>query len=185
LTAIASHHFPANDAAVANAKMVFFDQTELARLLPMYRKDAIFARQAMLCGDTLTVVFNTFDHPFSQPLPKHLTREHALVFVTQASYLLASFLQRIDPSWPLTIEEFQQLALAEQATFTRVELKFHKFILNRDGIELNIHLAKCVKRGSRLYGRFVFDFPNGCTGECDAVLVMDGSLSPGVSVNQD
>lgn len=160
---------------------VILTETEIRRLLPMYREDAVFLKHAILSDGRLSAVFNTFDHPFSRPLPKHFTREHALVFITQASYVLGSLMQIVDPMWPLGTEEFQRLAMAEQATFTRVDLRFRRFVRNRDGITLNIWCTGFRRMGGRLFARFAFDFPDGCYGACEGLVALDDSLRPGLS----
>ena len=155
------------------------DEREIRRLLPMYREDAVFMRCAEIADGRLSAVFNTFDHPFSRPLPKHFTREHALAFITQASYVLASVMQRTDPEWPLTTKEFLSLAMAEQATFTRVDLRFRRFIRNRDGIALEMWCSGFHTIAGKLFARFAFDFPEGCYGVCEGLVALDGSLQPG------
>ena len=157
------------------------DEREIRRLLPMYKEDYVCLKRAEIADGRLTAVFDTFEHPFSRALQKHFTREHALLFVTQASYVLASVMQRLDPAWPLQTEEFQRLAMAEQATFTRVDLRFRRFMRNRDGLTMDMWCTGFRRIGGKLFARFAFDFPEGCYGVCEGLVALDGSLRPGCS----
>ncbi|HUW11923.1 MAG TPA: hypothetical protein VM537_19510 [Anaerolineae bacterium] len=149
---------------------------EIRDLLCMYRDTGVFVEKAALRGDRLFAEFRTFKHPFLRSEPEHLTREHALMFVTQASYLFAALFRQVDPDYPLSRDAFRRLALAERALFTRVQLNFHRVIRNRDGIVLEMWCDRFRLLGRRIFGRLSFLLPDGCDGSCDAVIVLDESM---------
>jgi len=153
-------------------------QEDIRCLLPMYKPDAVFMREAVLRNSRLYATFDTFPHPFTRCEPKHLTREHALAFVTQAAYVFASLMPEHDATWPVDCSRFQKLSLAEQATFTRISLHFRRFIRNRGGMRLEIWCDRLRVYRRRIYGRLRFCFPDGCEGFCDALIALDGSLVP-------
>ena len=145
-----------------------FDQTAGSTLLYM--------REAYLEGGVLHCLFNTFDYPFSKKPTKHFTRTHALLFVTQASYLTTAILQQQNPRWPLDRAKAISLAIEEQMTFTNIQLNFRYFFKNADGIELNLSFPKFRIIRNRLFVNVDFNFPKGCYGECQGIVAIDSSM---------
>ena len=152
-------------------------QDDIRRLLPMYKPEAVFMREAVLRDGKLEAVFDTFDHPFSAEAPRHVTREHAVVFITQAAYVLTSLMATRTGQLPLTLSRFWELALAEQVVFTRMHLDFHRLIRNRHGINLELWCERHRVLWQKIHGRLRFAFPEGCSGYCDAVIALDASLN--------
>lgn len=152
------------------------NQSEINELLPLYKEECIYIREASLHDGVLISTFRTFDYPFFKKTPKHFTRTHALLFVTQASYLMSTILSEQNSEWPLEKEVALLLAEHEQMTFTNMELNFRKFIRNTDGItmELSIPYFKILRK--RLYANIEFNFLKGCHGSCKAIVALDGTL---------
>lgn len=161
---------------------VHLDRVVLKALLPMYRDDSVFAKEALLDCGLLKAKFDTFEHPFSKPTPKHFTREHALVFVTQGIYVLISLLADQEERWPIDGAEFRSLALNEQVTLTRIELNFRKFMKNRNDIELSLRCDRLRIIGNRIHAFFSFEFGDGCFGMCEGIVSLDASLNPGAAI---
>jgi len=159
-----------NDVIVLNHK-------EIVKLLPLFKEECVYMCEAYLEDGVLRCSFNTFDYPFSKEPTKHLTRTHALLFVTQASYLTATILQQQNSQWPIDMEAARYLALEEQMTFTNIELNFRHFIKNVDGIELNLSFPEFRIIRDRLFVGVEFDFPKGCYGKCQGVVALDGSMN--------
>jgi len=120
--------------------------------------------------------FDTFDYPFSKKPTKHFTRTHALLFITQATYLLVTILSEHDKLWPIGRNEAIDLASCEQMTFTSISLNFKKFIKNENGISLVISMSKYRVIDNKLFGHVEFEFERGCYGSCKGIIAIDGSM---------
>ena len=120
-------------------------KAEIRRFLLPFKEDWIFVEDATFHDGKLAVKFRTFNSPFVQR-PQHLTRNHIIMFTTQASYLFGGCLSRYDRSWPVDENEYCDLIANEQATFTEIRLRFKQFIPNKDGVYLSMWSA-----GHRLY----------------------------------
>lgn len=155
---------------------IFLSHEEIIELLPLFKEECVYMREAYLENGVLHCSFDTFDYPFSKKPTKHLTRTHALLFVTQASYLTSTILQQQNPQWPIDMETAKYLALEEQMTFTNIELNFQYFIKNVDDIELNLSFPKFRIIRNRLFVNVDFDFPKGCRGQCKGIVALDSSL---------
>ncbi len=158
---------------------IFLSHQEIIDLLPLFKEECIYMREAHLKNGILHCSFDTFDYPFSKKPTKHLTRTHALLFVTQASYLIPTILQKQNPKWPIDMETARYLALEEQMTFTNIYLNFRHFIKNANGIELNLSFSDFRIISDRLFVSVDFSFPKGCYGKCKGMVALDGSMQPG------
>lgn len=156
--------------------VIVLNHKEIVKLLPLFKEECVYMREAYLEGGVLRCSFNTFDYPFSKEPTKHLTRTHALLFVTQASYLTATILQQQNSQWPIDMESARYLALEEQMTFTNIRLNFRHFIRNVDGIELNLSFPEFRTIRDRLFVGVEFDFPKGCYGNCKGIVALDASM---------
>ncbi len=159
--------------------VVVLDHEEIVKLLPLFKKECVYMREAYLENGVLHCSFNTFDYPFSREPTKHFTRTHALLFVTQASYLTTAILQQQNHQWPLDRAEAIFLAIEEQMTFTNIQLNFKHFIKNKNGIELHLSFKKWRKINDKIYLAIEFEFPKGCNGNCQALIAIDRSLKVG------
>lgn len=156
--------------------IIYLDHEEIIKLLPLFKEECVYMCEAYLENGVLHCSFDTFDYPFSKKPTKHFTRTHALLFVTQASYLTATILQQQNPRWPLNRAEAISLAIEEQMTFTNIQLNFRHFIKNADGIELNLSFPKFRIIRNRLFVNVDFDFPKGCHGNCKGIVALDASM---------
>ena len=155
---------------------LILDHNEIIKLLPVFKPECVFIRRARIQDRTLHCSFSTFEYPFSVQSIKHLTREHALVFVTQACYLLSALLSRIDNQWPIDTATTLALAVNEQMLFSDIHLHFVCLIPNRDGIDLQLTLADFRIIRERIFAKLEFKFPEGCFGHCQAVIALDSSF---------
>lgn len=157
-------------------KPINLNHEEIVSLLPLFKEECVYMQEACLENSVLHCLFNTFDYPFSKQPIKHFTRTHALIFVTQASYLMATLLCEQNQRWPLDRELAIKFALEEQMTFTNIELNFRHFIKNSDGIELKLSFPKFRIIKNRLFVNVEYNFPKGCDGNCQGIVAIDGSL---------
>jgi len=157
------------------------DEQEIRLRLPMYRFECMYLRKAALRDEVFESEFATFRHPFTVTDPRHLTREHVLAYVTQASYVFVGLLCDLRQHWGLNNNDFIQLALDEQTTFTRIEMRFRKFVRNRDGITMRMTCNQERFFNRRLFLRLGFEFPDGCDGTCEGIIAVDHSLRVGSS----
>lgn len=158
---------------------VYLTKAEIRRFLLPFREDWIFAEEAMFRGGKLTVRFRTFNSPFVQP-PQHLTRNHIIMFTTQASYLFGGCSSRYDHSWPIDENEYCELIAGEQATFTEVRLRFKQFIPNKDGVCLSMWSAGHRLYKGKLFVDIRFEFDSACYGRFKAILAVDRSFLPSI-----
>ena len=154
---------------------------EIAQFLTAFTPEWVFVTEAVYERDKLFCKFATFDTPFRKP-PVHLTRNHVIMFATQATYVLAGTMAKYTPDFPLKLEHYLELVQNEQATFTEIRLKFKKFIKNEDGIGLFIWCDRFRKHKGKLVAKLAFEFPLGCVGESVGVLALDTPLVPGIDV---
>jgi len=89
---------------------VYLTKAEIRRFLLPFREDWIFAKEVMFRGGKLTVRFRTFNSPFVQP-PQHLTRNHIIMFTTQAGFLFGGCSSIYDHSWPVDENEYCELTV--------------------------------------------------------------------------
>lgn len=160
-------------------EVIVLNHEEIIKLLPLFKEECVYMREAYFEDGVLQCTFDTFEYPFSKIPMRHLTRTHVLLFVTQASYLMASVMKRYEPNWPLTHTQSVDFALREQMTFTNIQITFRHFIKNTHGIKLNLKFPKFRVIRSRLYVFVEFDFPKGCFGTCKGIVALDGSMKPG------
>ena len=158
--------------------MVVLNHEEIVKLLPLYKEDCVYMREACLKDGVLHCSFNTFDYPFSKNPTKHFTRTHALLFVTQASYLIGAILSEHNPRWPLDRQTAISLARQEKMTFTDIELRFRKYIRNENGIELRLFNPSFRSLGEKIFAEIEFEFPAGCYGKCKSIIALEGTLNP-------
>jgi len=157
---------------------VSLTRAEIRRFLLPFKEEWIFAEEATFHGGKLISTFRTFNDPFVQP-PQHLTRNHIIMFTTQASYLFGGCCAKCDHAWPVGEDEYCDLIASEQATFTEVRLRFREFMPNRDRVCLTMWSnAQRVYKGKLVIDiRFAFD--SACSGRFKAILAVDRSFLPG------
>jgi len=157
------------------------DHESLIQLLPMYAPTWVTMKHAVFHEEELVATFRTFRHPFTLEDAKHLTREHVLLYITQAAYVFVSSLCDFRPNWPFDAEQFRRIGLTEQATFSKIEMNFRRLIPNVDGAHLRMHCVRERVMGKRVFMRLAFDFLEGCNGICEGFIAADASLRPGLA----
>ena len=165
-----------NFSQKTDSQQLIIPYNEIVKLLPMFKPDCIYLHHARLHQGVLHCSFGTFEYPYSVKPIKHLTREHALLFVTQACYLLSVLLSKCDPRWPINSDATLALAENEQMLFSDIHLHFSKLIPNRDGIDLQLALCNLRIIRNRMFAKLDFVFPAGCSGYCRAIIALDGSF---------
>jgi len=153
-----------------------FGRQEIIRLVPVYKAETNYINSAYIDEDKLVCDLRSFKYPFAAIEIKHFTREHALLYITQAAYLLVAIYEKIDQDWPLTTEQALDLAINEQMTFTSVNINFRRFIRNQDNLKLQISITKFRNFSKRLALDFDYSFPKGCYGTCKGMVAIDKSL---------
>ncbi len=156
---------------------LYLTRERIVDLLPFFKEECVYMREAYFEGEALHCSFNTFDYPFSKKLVMHMTRTHALLFVTQACYLMVTIFGEHNPRWPLDRETAMSLAMQEQMAFTSIGLRFKKYIGNEDGIELSLLKPTFRIFRNRIFTEIEFEFPAGCFGQCKGIIALDGSLN--------
>lgn len=154
-------------------------KAEIRRFLLPFKEDWIFVEDATFHDGKLAVKFRTFNSPFVQP-PKHLTRNHIIMFTTQASYLFGGCSSIYDHSWPVDENEYCELIADEQATFTEVRFRFKQFIPNKDGVCLSMWSAGHRLYKGKLFVDIRFEFDSACYGRFKAILAVDRSFLPSI-----
>jgi len=160
----------------------FLNPDQIKMFLCPFKEDWIFVHKARFCDGFLNIEFNTFNHPFKHPT-KHLTRNHIIMFTTQASHLLGGCLAMYDDSWPVNEKQYVQLLKDEQATFTDINLHFRQFIPNKDRINMVIWTERQKMYRRKLFLDLHFAFDSACYGNFKAILATDGSFVPDIKSN--
>lgn len=113
---------------------------EIDRALLAYGPQSRFLEQAWYTPRTLLTFARPFDHPFHEPWVKHFTREHSVVYATQASYLLiAAAIERGDFT-DLTWEAFMHYCRSEEALISSLDIRF----LRRDPVPERVEIAASI-----------------------------------------
>ncbi len=159
-----------------NGDKISFSHKEIINLIPVYAPEHIFIEEAHFDNNDLVCRFRSFDYPFSSFKMKHFTREHALVYLTQATYLIIAIQKNIDEQWPLETTESLELARNEQMTFTKIEINFRRFIENKTPMEIRISILSYRKLLNRLILELNFNFPKGCYGNCKCLIALNKEL---------
>jgi len=147
---------------------------EIDRPLSLYRPDARFIQSALVAGRFFRATFRTFEHPFTQTNPKHLTREHVVTFMTQCAYVHGSMLYCNKVNEPLS--DFLRLAHEEQMAIMGIRLRLKKFLPNQDGQSMEQHCYREKVTPSRAYYWFRIGFGKDILGEYEAVIARDRSM---------
>ena len=162
---------------------VHINQCEVLKILCAYKADCVFIDEAWFHGNRLVASFRPFAHPFTLAGSRHLTREHVLLYLTQASYLFVAKLCERRPYWPFEPSSFSEMALAEQAVITGIDMRFRKLAYLEEHRTIELHLERERAMAGRVFLRFSFGIGEACYGECEGLVVGDGSLKLGYSLS--
>ncbi|MDQ7842079.1 MAG: hypothetical protein RDU83_13825 [bacterium] len=126
---------------------------EIDRALLAYRPESRFLNQAWYTPRTLLAFARPFDHPYHEPWVKHFTREHAVVYATQVSYLLiASAIERGDFT-DLTQEEFLHCCRSEEALISSLDIRFLRRAPVPERVEIAASMIEVRHRNSAVFVR--------------------------------
>ena len=110
---------------------------ELSKYLVIYKKDTILIKEANynLANSQLNLIFKKFDFGLTEIEISHFTREHVVLFVTQAAYVLGGMLAKYGELNPLTKQKYIALLLKDKPRFVKFQIEFRKQIENRENIK--------------------------------------------------
>ena len=94
--------------------------------LGAYPKRHRYLFEARYADNTLIAYATPFEHPFHEAWVKHFTREHAVLYATQASYLLVACAIDAGDLAGLSQDEFRTACRAEEALITSMSIRFHQ-----------------------------------------------------------
>lgn len=102
------------------------DEARIQAALGAYPAEHRYLFEGRYQNRTLTALARPFAHPFHEPWVRHFTREHAVVYATQASYLLVASAIHAGDFPGLSIDGFLTACRAEEALITSMSLRFHQ-----------------------------------------------------------
>ena len=151
-----------------------FLRREIDQYLCIYGKNQRFAETAYLFSDnSILVEFRRFVHPFQFPQPKHLTREHAVVYASQAACIFFGIMAETRPEWPFSQSELILGLLEERALIHKICIKFSKMMELNEPTSVKMSLKNYRENDKKVWFFSTLDFKIGhtCYGEMGCVLL--------------
>ena len=99
---------------------------DICRALHAYPARHQFIREAHYADHVLTATADRFVHPFHEPWVEHLTREHAVLYATQASYLLIQAAIDAGQFPHLTAEHYHYVCRSEEGLMSKISVRFYR-----------------------------------------------------------
>ncbi len=153
------------------------ETSDIEDILSFYENKHIYVKKATITGNKLNATFKFFKFPFQKIAPEHLTREQAVLFITQATYILALKYKELDSNWPLSKSFGKRLAVTEQMAFSKIDINFKKFIRNTEDVSLQLTFESYKILNHKLYVNISFSFNNNCFGEIKGICALDESFT--------
>lgn len=153
------------------------EKDDIEDILSFYEDEHIYVKKATIIGNKLDATFKFFKFPFQKIAPEHLTREQAVLFLTQATYILALKYKEIDSNWPLSESFGKRLAVTEQMAFSQIDINFKRFIRNKEDVSLQLTFKSYRIIKNKLYVCISFSFNNNCFGEMKGICALDESFT--------
>lgn len=145
-------------------KTVYFED-EIKNLLSFYKDEYVYLKKVQYLNNKYYFTFKKFDYPYFKSEVKHLTREQTIAFVTQASYLWGMINNNYDNSWNYPLDKFYDYVENEKMGFTDINVKYRKFIKNKDESVLIFNSVNYRAINSRIFGVIDFELEKYCTGK--------------------
>ena len=162
---------------IKNKKMLIFNYNDIIKSLSFYKQEHIYLKEAIIKENKINAVFKKFHFPFQIIEPNHLTREQAVLFLTQASYLFVFKFKEINNKWPMSEDFAIRLAINEQMAFSNIDIYFKKFIPNKENVNLEVIFKSFRIIKSKLYIDMNFFFGKECFGSMKGICALDESFS--------
>lgn len=124
-----------------NTKLSFTAQ-EIAFFLPIYKPDSILISKAIIKGSRCKLFSRKFIYPYTTISLDYLPAPYATLILCQAGYIngAGAILSNLIPE--LDIDKYIKLMMSEQIVITDLNMKFRKFIPNRDNIEMSSSISR-------------------------------------------
>lgn len=153
-------------ATASNA--VSFGHTKYLTLYPSSRQ---CIAEAFSDGDTSRFLVLDFPHPFQEPQPRHLTREHAVVFATQALCVHVGAMAELTKLTPFSGPEFIRALDNEHALIKEISVKFHRFVKRASAVEIVVSTTRHVRSKHFFILEASYSIAGGgCTGAIKGVM---------------
>lgn len=149
-----------------NKAVVTYQETDIKRLLPIYKPNHVFIYEAYFDGKILTAKFRNFRYPYTSTFLNYLPGTYAVLFVSQAAYILGAAITQYTYTTNISFQEYIKLMLSEQIVFTAFNFRFNRFILNRKGLWIKIYCQKIKNLKKKLLIKMAFNICNRCNGTC-------------------
>lgn len=126
---------------------------EIDQALLAYPPTSRFLEQAWYAPRALLAVARPFDHPYHEPWVQHFTREHSVVYATQASYLLvAAAIERGDFT-DLTRDGFLRCCRSEEALISSLDIRFLQRAPVPERVEILASIVEVRRRNGAVFVR--------------------------------
>lgn len=159
------------------SQWVPISKEELLRALFLYSADHVYLKEARYAEGCLQGTFRHFPYFFSKREVRHFTREQAVLFLTQTSYVLGYQLLKDGLLAPIDEALLAEMAETEQILFSRIGLSFKTLIQNKDGIRIEMRCDNIKRTRHAIILNMSFSFEDeGCVGECEAYLRLSHGL---------
>jgi hypothetical protein len=146
------------------------DAFHAERYLILYPSEHRYLASATSDGSKTECVFRDFAHPFQSPEPKHLTREHVVIYATQGLCVHMGAMTELKADVPVTSEEFIKALLDETALIKSITLRFERVIPRHQEIGFHIQTIRYGHVGHTFFMEAEFVLPSGCVGTVKAGL---------------
>lgn len=144
--------------------------------LILYGQENRYVKSVVRTSRGYSFSCSDFDHPFHVPEPAHLTREHVIVYVTQAICVATGLHSNSEPNFPFTAEHFIRALTSERASIRSFEFKYQKYVPRSPIIELDLEFERIAEISDFVLFDFRFRFPAGVFGCSSAVVSLTRNL---------
>jgi hypothetical protein len=118
---------------------------DIAGALQTYPARNRFISEAWYSNKVLQAWGRGFPHPFHEPSITHLTREHALTYVSQASYILVSAAIERGDFPHLTSTRYSRACRNEEGLMGSVSVRFRRHAAVPDQVRIRAEILRIRK----------------------------------------
>jgi hypothetical protein len=136
---------------------------DIQRALHAYPTTHRFIREAMYANHVLTASADSFVHPFHEPWMKHLTREHSVVYATQASYLLIQAAIDAGEFPYLTASHYRYVCRSEEGLMSKISVRFHRTAPMPSCVQIVAKIENIRKLRDAVYVNCLYRISDICT----------------------
>jgi hypothetical protein len=138
---------------------------DIHRALGTYPEHNRFIQEATYAKGALTAWARKFPHPLHEPWVEHLTREHALIYTTQASYLLIQAAIDAGDFPYLSADHYSYVCRSEEGVISKVAVRFRRTASVPARVKIQAAIVTARTRRGAVYVQCRYQIADICTVE--------------------